>query len=139
MSLELARFYACSGDAVDVAVRLLVKARERGESVAVTGTAAALERLSSRLWLAPGFLAHAAPASPPTVRRRSPVVLHSQPPDDAVPLLLNLGASLDVAALRARRLFDVFSGEDDERRAARQRYRDCQAAGWPVESVQVPA
>lgn len=135
--MALARFYACSGDAVEVAARLLAKARERGEVVHVSGSQPVLERLSARLWLAPGFFVHAGPTASESVRRRSPVVLQAQAPSGAVPLLLNLGAALDIASLRAERLFDVFGDSDDERRAARLRYRACQQAGWPVESVQV--
>jgi DNA polymerase IIIc chi subunit len=135
--LELARFYACSGDAVEVAARLLAKAWERGESAIVCGPAAVLERLSARLWLAPGFFAHAGPQAPQAVRRFSPVILQVQVPAEAVPLLINLGAVLDVASLRAARLFDVFGSSEEERRGARQRYRECQQSGWPVETVQV--
>ena len=131
------RFYACAGDPVSVAARLVGKALDRGEALWVCGDLDSLKLLSRRLWLAPGFMAHAEPGASAVVRARSRVVLNEQAPDQAVPLLLNLGAALRLDALLVRRLFDVFGRSEHERRAARDRFRTCQEAGWPTETVQV--
>lgn len=138
--MDLVRFYACAGDTVPVAAKLVAKALERGDEVCVCGDADTLKRLSDRLWLAPGFLAHAGPAASIAVLRHSRVRLSEEPAEkSAPPLILNLGADLDLSRLRARRLFEVFGPTPPERQAARARYRRCQAIGWPTETVQVGA
>ncbi len=135
--MELVRFYACAGDPVAVAGRLVAKASERAEPLVVTGSADLLDQLSKALWGAPGFLVHAGPDASEAVRRRSRIRLQTELPPEVVPLLLNLEAPLDVEALRAERLFDVFGAEG--RPQARERFRRCQQAGWRTETVQVAA
>lgn len=136
--MDLVRFYACEGDPVAVAARLVAKALARGEALCVCGAAGALQRLSDRLWQSPGFVAHAAPAASESVRRHSRVRLLDQPPAHLPgALVLNLGADLHVESLQARRLLDVVGPTEPERQAARARYRRCQAAGWPTETVRL--
>lgn len=136
--MDLVRFYACAGDTLSVAAKLLSKAQDRGEVVRVYGNGDSLQRLSDRLWLVPGFIAHATPSSSEAVLRRSRVQLGEEPQTSfPVDLVLNLGTDLKLEGLQAKRVFDVFGTEFEERQAARARYRRCQAAGWLTEAVQV--
>ncbi len=133
--MELVRFYACAGDPVAVAGRLVAKASERAEPMVVMGSAALLSQLSNTLWSTAGFLAHAGLGANEGVRRHSRIWLQTELPRERVPLLLNLDAHMDLDALQAKRLFDVFGV--DGRQEARERFRHCQQAGWPTETVQV--
>lgn len=135
--MELVRFYACAGDPVVAAARLARKAYEQGEPICVCGSKEDLERLSGMLWQTEGFIAHANANAGHDERRFSRLELRTMPPDQAVPLLLNLRGVLSPESTRAKRLFDVFGSADDERAAARQRFRWHQRNGVQPATVQV--
>ena len=139
--LALVRFYACEGDPVPVALRLLMKALDQKQRTWVQGTEDALQRLSDALWLQPGFQAHAGPSSPADVVSASPIVLGHQAAEvgERLGLWIGLCASGDVDALPAQRCFELVGPSESERQRGRQRYRAYQAAGYAPESVQVKA
>lgn len=141
MSSGLVRFYACEGDPVLVALRLVLKAWEQGQRTWVQGAADALQRLSDALWLQPGFLAHAGPASPPEVLRLSRIALREQAPEPSlgVQLWIGLGLIQPLESLPAPRCFELLGPTEAERQTGRQRYRAYQAMGLMPESVQVRA
>jgi DNA polymerase III subunit chi len=141
VSSDLVRFYACEGDPVLVALRLVLKALEQGQRTWVQGAADALQRLSDALWLQPGFLAHAGPASPLEVLQLSRIALRQQAPPASlsVQLWIGLGVIQPIESLPAPRCFELLGPTEAERQTGRQRYRAYQALGLVPESVQVRA
>lgn len=137
--MSLVRFYACAGDPIGVAARLARKAYEQGEVLCICAEPAALEKLSEQLWLAEVFLAHAGPDSNETVRRVSRVELSPTTPGRPVALLMNVNGWLAPDCCTAEKVFDVFGGQEEERQAARQRFRWYKDAGREPEAVQVAA
>lgn len=139
--MSLVRFYACEGDPLRVALKLVLKAHEQRQPVQLCGDAAQLQRLSALLWNEPGFMAHAGPGSPPAVRARSPIRLGGEPAEaGAADVLINLGAELDCSAAVAARVFELVGPSEEERATGRQRYRRHeQQRGQRPEHVKVPA
>lgn len=137
--MGLVRFYACEGDPLRVALKLVLKAREQGQPVQVCGDLPQLERLSGLLWTQPGFLAHAGPRASAAVRSRSPIRLDSAPPVEAA-LLINLSDGLDLSAHPAERVFELVGPDEAARAGGRARFRrHQQARGQKPEHVQVGA
>lgn len=136
--MGLVRFYACEGDPLRVALKLVLKAREQQQTVQLCGQPAQLQRMSSLLWNEPGFIAHAGPVAAPAVQARSPIRLGKQPA--AADVLINLDDALDCSAETAERVFELVGPSDEERAAGRQRYRRHeQVRGERPEHVRVPA
>ncbi len=137
--MGVVRFYACAGDPVLVALRLVHKAlREPDPALWVTGDATALQALSRALWSGDGFVAHAPPGASERVRQCSRLILSTEPPEQPPGLLISLEAlDTDAAGLTAQRHFDVFGGGQAQRDAARERFRWHQRQGVQPESVQV--
>lgn len=137
--MGVVRFYACAGDPVLVALRLVHKAlREPDPALWVTGDATALQALSRALWSGDGFVAHAPPGASERVRKCSRLILSTEPPVEPPDLLISLEAlDTDAAGRTAQRYFDVFGDGQAQRNAARERFRWHQRQGVQPESVQV--
>jgi DNA polymerase IIIc chi subunit len=136
--MSLVRFYACEGDPLRVALKLVLKAREQRQQVRLCGDTAQLQRLSALMWSEPGFIAHAGPGTAPTVQARSPITLGGEPA--AADVLINLGDALDCSAVQAARVFEIVGPDDAARAAGRQRFRRHeQVRGQRPEHVRVPA
>lgn len=135
----LVRFYACDGDPLRVAAKLLGKAREQGQSVLVNGPASTLSDLGALLWSQPGFFAHAAADASPAVLRRSGVRLGGSADDAFQPaLLINLDDSLDCSSAPWPRVFELVGPSPDERAGGRRRFkRHEQVRGVRPEHVKV--
>lgn len=137
--MGVVRFYACAGDPVGVAARLVRKAHEQGDRLWVCADPALLDRLGQQLWMGDGFVAHAPWQASASVRRHSRIEFADDAPARAVPLLLNLQGWLAPDRASADKVFDVFGSEEHERQAARQRFRWYQQAGLEPETVRVGA
>lgn len=155
--MPLVRFYACQGDPLGVALRLLRKAHAQAEPVDVHGEATTLRALSQALWDSEGFVAHAAPGDAAGVWAHSRIRLRAAPAtgetqgEGAIEatgeatvnpqaLQINLGpATLPAAAWSSARIFELTGSDAASRQAARLRYREHQARGHTPETVQVGA
>ena len=127
------------------ACRLLRRARRQGMSLAVTGPAEALNEIDRELWTfsGPEFLAHerierigAVPAS----LHAATIWLGANPIDaprhDG---LLNLGSETPPAFESFERVFEVVSVDEEDRRAARERWKAYARRGYPIKKHEVAA
>jgi DNA polymerase III subunit chi len=127
------RFYACDGDPVRVALKLLVKAWHAGQAVRVEGAPAQLQQLSESLWLQNGFMAHAGPKSSPATQLRSALRLGV---GQSAALCINLQDETP-APLGAERVFEMVGSSTEAREGGRSRFRHYRALGVTPETVQV--
>ena len=127
------------------ACRLLRRAQRQGMALAVAGPAEALQEIDRELWTfaAPEFIAH------DWIDRASevPQALHAttiwlgETPIDA-PMhgaLLNLGSEPPPAFETFERMFEVVSLDEDDRQAARQRWKAYARRGYPIARHEVAA
>ena len=123
---------------VSFACRLLRKAWRQGATVSVIAPSPLLQQLDRELWTFEPleFVPHLCvrPGQPvDAALRRTPVWLcEGTPPADAPTVLLNLGAELPADAERYGRIIEIVSTEAEQRRAARTRWRACEARGWQI-------
>ncbi|MBA2673520.1 DNA polymerase III subunit chi [Ramlibacter sp.] len=121
---------------VGYACRLLRKAAGAGARVVVTGEAPLLAELDVALWtFAPlEFVAHCNAANAvPAVLAASPVVLAAAVRD--VPhhqVLVNLGVPVPEGFERFERLIEVVTGEDEDRKQARARWKHYADRGYAI-------
>ena len=129
-------FYFNAPDRLQVACRLAGKALSQKQRMLVYApepeTASRIDRM---LWTWPaiGFVPHCAAHDP--LAPDTPVLIAS---GEEIPpgceLLLNLGAGCPPHFERFARLLEVVSGEDEDRKAARARYRFYQERGYRIAS-----
>ena len=129
-------FYFNAPDRLQVACRLAGKALAQKQRMLVYApepeTASRIDRM---LWTWPaiGFVPHCAAHDP--LAPDTPVLIAS---GDEMPagceLLLNLGAECPPHFERFARVLEVVSGEDEDRKAARARYRFYQERGYRIAS-----
>ncbi len=139
------RFHFNVADSTDYTCRLLRKATRQGATVAVTGTARALAGLDRALWSFDPleFVPHVvlAPGQALAERlRATPVWLvedAAQAPTREV--LLNLGAETPGGFEAFDRVVEIVSMAEDDRSAARARWRAYAALGARIERHEVPA
>lgn len=119
--------------------RLLRKAVHAGSRVVVTGTAGQLEDLDRRLWtFAPQeFVPHCTTDAPPALLLVTPVVLAASLDDPALQdlprqVLLNLGEAAPDGCQRYERLIEVVSHDEQDRLAARRRWRHYAEGGFAM-------
>jgi DNA polymerase III subunit chi len=123
---------------VAFACRLLRKAVRQGVAVSVVAPPPLLQQLDRELWTFEPleFVAHLRlrPGQPvDAALRRTPVWLcEGAPPAESPGVLLNLGVELPVDASRYGRIIELVSTEPEQRQAARARWRECEARGWPI-------
>lgn len=130
-------FHFNTPDKVSHACRLLRKAVSgRGARVVVVADAATLDAVDLSLWtFSPvEFIAHCRVTGEAHTVARSPVVLSE---GIATPLphqqvLVNLGAELPAGFERFERLIDIVSNDDDDRLAARRRWRHYADRGYTI-------
>lgn len=113
--------------------RLLRKAVGSGAKVVVTGPADALDQLDAALWIvsATDFVPHCRLAAGPAVLAMSPVVLapslQSPPFFD---ILVNLGESVPEGFDQFKRLIEVVTLDELDRKHARGRWKHYADAGF---------
>lgn len=127
------------------ACRLLRKAWRQGVAVAVVAPPAALQALDRELWIfeahefVPHLRVHAGQA-PDAALRRTPIWLcEAAVPQPGPAVLVNLGVPLPAPGERFERIVEIVSTQDDERRQARERWRDYESRGWAIKHHAQPA
>lgn len=132
-------FHSGLDDKLAYACRLLRKASRQGQKVVVTGEPALLSRLDLQLWtFEPGdFVAHArlraGESAAPALCEHTPIWLADLPAEaPAATVLVNLGPAEAPGFQAFERLIELVGPDDEERLAARSRWRQYQSAGHPV-------
>lgn len=132
-------------DRLDYACRLLRKATRQNARITVTGPGPALAELDRALWSfePTEFIPHVMLREGEALRevlRDTPVCLAatlSGAPHHEV--LLNLGAEPPAGFETFERLIEIVSTDDDDRAAARARWKHYAARGYAIEKHEVPA
>lgn len=121
-------FHTGVADPLGFACRLIRKAYRSGARLTVSTPPERLAALDQALWTfdAQAFIPHVRVAGcSAELRARTPIwlVAGTQLPDDAPPLLLNVGADNAPRADRFERVIEVVSDDLQEVTAARERWR----------------
>ena len=115
--------------------RLLRKAVAGGAKLVVTGPDLELEQLDAALWTfaATEFVPHCGPDADDSVRAKSPVVftpaLRSLPYAD---VLVNLGEPVPAGFEQFKRLIEVVTFDETDRKMARARWKFYSDAGFSL-------
>lgn len=129
-------FYTHVADKHRLACVLSAKAREQGLRVMIyTPDAAATDKVGRLLWSVPatGFLPHCRAADP--LAEMTPVIVDHEPePFAHDQVLLNLGNEWPPFFSRFQRLIEIVSTDEDDRRAARDRFRFYRDRGYDIRS-----
>jgi DNA polymerase-3 subunit chi len=122
-------------DKLAYACRLLRKAYTAGTPVGVVGPPEALGALDEALWTfsALDFIPHCSASAAAAQRAGTPIVLAA----DCAALtdaqvLVHLGAEVPAGFERFERLIELVGAGDDDRAAARQRWRHYAERGYPI-------
>jgi DNA polymerase III subunit chi len=127
------------------ACRLLRKATRQNARVTVTGSAQSLQELDRTLWTfdATEFLPHLrlSPGQPVAERLRATPVCLVEDLGGALhhDVLLNLGAGPPAGFERFERLVEIVSTDEDDRNAARARWKHYASRGYAIERHEVEA
>ena len=132
-------FHFNVGDKLAYSCRLLRKARAGGATLLVTGEPELLAQLDQLLWTfsGPEFLPHCQSDADPVTVAASPVMLASSPADPAFRaqdygVLVNLGYGVPENFERFERFIEVVSSTDDDRLAARARWKHYKDRGYAL-------
>jgi DNA polymerase III subunit chi len=133
-------------DRLGYACRLLRKAMRKVSGISVLGEADEMERLNRQLWsfepseFLPHVLVRGADAVAPALAQ-TPLWLLTDlacsPSEHKV--LVNLGAAPVSGLDRFDRLVEIVSTEENDRDAARLRWRHYAGLGMPIQKFEVPA
>lgn len=135
-------FHVNQDDKLHYACRLLRKAYRIGTSTVVTAEPELLEQLDKLLWQfsSTDFLPHCSSNSPPHTVAATPILLTGQidvcSPDG---VLINLGQSIAPGFERFERVIEVASSQEEDRLAARKRWKFYQERGYPLKRHEVAA
>ena len=135
------RFYHNAGDRLAVAAAWLWQSwRQRQPVVVYTPNRALADRLDQMLWSQPatGFMPHCSGES--SLAAETPVVLASnldQLPHDQT--LLNLGDETPPGFSRFENLIEIVSCDDNDRQAARLRFRHYRERGYAIDTNDLSA
>ncbi|MBM3342238.1 MAG: DNA polymerase III subunit chi [Betaproteobacteria bacterium] len=127
-------FYTHVANKLQVACKLAAKAHAQGLRVAVLcPDAASAQSLDRMLWTSPplAFVPHCFASHP--LAARTPVVIdheNAAPAHDEV--LLNLRAQWPPVFSRFQRLLEIVSEDEDDRAAARERYKFYHERGYQI-------
>ena len=127
------------------ACRLLRRALRQGMALAVVGPADALNEIDRELWTfaGPEFLAHhwiERAAEVPASLHATTIWLGANPIDaPRHEALLNLGSEPPPAFETFERVFEVVSGDEPDRQAARERWKAYARRGYPIKRHEVVA
>ena len=117
------------------ACRLLRKAVNAGNKVKVVADPQTLAQLDVALWtFTPlDFVAHCHGDGDPLTASFSPVLLGgTSAASDKVQILLNMGLELAAGFERFERLIELVSTDDDDRQAARLRWKHYSSRGYAI-------
>jgi DNA polymerase III subunit chi len=137
MSTEVA-FHTGVEDKLSHACRLLRKAYRQGARVVVSGPSPLLQQLDQALWTfePQEFVPHVRLGpnkAPSEAQGRTPIWLvdaGARPPHQEV--LVNLGAERRPDDASFKRIIEVVSRDADDVAAARRRWKQYEAQGWPI-------
>jgi DNA polymerase-3 subunit chi len=126
-------FYFNAADKLQVACRLAGKALAQGKRLLIYAQADTAQSIDRLLWTWPatGFVPHCRAGD--VLAAETPVLVATE--GDATPdcdILLNLGREMPPAFERYERLLEVVARDDDDRLAARERYRFYRERGYRV-------
>jgi DNA polymerase-3 subunit chi len=131
-------FHFNVGDRSGYACRLLRKATRRGARVAVTGPADVLEQLDRQLWAFDPveFIPHLrleSGAAPGRRAEAAPVWLVEDPSRlERHEVLVNLGPDAPAGFESFGKLIEIVSTSEDDRAAARARWKHYASRGYPI-------
>lgn len=128
-------FHVNQPDKLHYACRLLRKAYRAGANTVVIAEPPLLEELDQLLWQfsSTEFLPHCSPDSPAPTLTVTPIVLTSQLGNWSLGnVLVNLGQTVASGFERFERVIEVASIQDDDRLAARARWKYYQERGYPL-------
>jgi DNA polymerase-3 subunit chi len=129
-------FYTHVEDPIRTACRLAAKAFEREHRVLVScADADTASRIDRMLWTTPAiaFVPHCYVSDP--LARVTPVVidyLGAEPPHDEV--LINLRPERPTLFARFQRLIEIVTSEEEDRRAARERFKFYRDRGYELKT-----
>lgn len=127
-------FYFNAADKLQVACRLAGKAMAQGKRLLIYAPQADTAQRIDRLlwtWQATGFVPHCAAHDP--LASETPVLIASAADVDAAcEVLLNLAPDAPPAFERFERLLELVAQDDDDRRAARARYKFYRERGYRI-------
>jgi DNA polymerase-3 subunit chi len=127
-------FYFNATDKLQVACRLAGKAAAQGKRLLIYAPQADTAQRIDRLlwtWQATGFVPHCAAHDP--LAGDTPVLIASGPSTDAAcEVLLNLGAEAPPGFERFERLLELVTPADEDRLAARARYKFYRERGYRI-------
>jgi DNA polymerase-3 subunit chi len=127
-------FYFNAADKLQVACRLAGKAMAQGKRLLIYAPQAdTAQRIDRMLWTwqATGFVPHCAAHDP--LASETPVLIASATDAHSVcDVLLNLAPDTPPAFERYERLLELVAQDDEDRRAARERYRFYRERGFRI-------
>jgi DNA polymerase-3 subunit chi len=127
-------FYFNAADKLQVACRLAGKAMAQGKRLLIYAPQAdTAQRIDRMLWVwqATGFIPHCGAEDP--LASETPVLIASAADTDAAcEVLLNLAPDTPPAFERYGRLLELVAQDDEDRRAARERYRFYRERGYRI-------
>ena len=127
-------FYFNAADKLQVACRLASKAMAQGKRLLIYAPQAdTAQRIDRMLWTwqATGFVPHCAAHDP--LASETPVLIASAADAHTVcDVLLNLAPDTPPAFERYERLLELVAQDDEDRRAARERYRFYRERGFRI-------
>lgn len=132
-------------DRTAYACRLLRKATRSGARVVVTAPPAALTMLDRALWafdpleFIPHLMARAGQVVPERMRATPVWLLEDASMAAHHEVLVNLGAGAPIGFEAFARLIEIVSTDDDDRGAARLRWKHYAARGYPIQRHEVGA
>ena len=127
-------FYFNAADKLQVACRLAGKAMAQGKRLLIYAPQAdTAQRIDRMLWTwqATGFVPHCAAHDP--LASETPVLIATAAEADATcEVLLNLATDTPPAFERYERLLELVAQDDEDRRAARERYKFYRERGYRI-------
>ena len=134
-------FHVNQADKLQYSCRLLRKAHRSGISAVVAAELEVLQQLDQLLWQfsATDFLPHCFIAAPEATLKVTSILLVEHP--DACPLaevLINLGRPVPAGFERFSRLIEIASTEEEDRLAARERWKHYQKRGYSLKRHDQP-
>lgn len=135
-------FHVNQDDKLRYACRLLRKAYRMGTSTVVTAEPELLEQLDKMLWQfsSAEFLPHCSSNSPAHTMAVTPIFLTGQlDACSADGVLINLGQSIAPGFERFERVIEVASSQQEDRQAARGRWKFYQERGYPLKRHEAAA
>ena len=135
-------FHVNVSDKLHYSCRLLRKAYRSGANAVVTATPELLLQLDKVLWIysSTEFLPHCRSDSAAATTAATPILLAEQldvyPPGS---VLINLGLQVPGGFERFERFIEVASSSEDDRLAARERWKHYRDRGYALKRHELPA